>query len=57
LGDFRNDDLQKTLRIDVDFELDRAFGFRRVGEPFAQISRQIETARGLDEEAQAMAAA
>ena len=49
--------LQKTLRIDVDIELDRALGLRRGGEPFAQISREIESARRFDQQAQAVTAA
>jgi hypothetical protein len=36
---------QKALRIDVDVELDRALGFRRRGEPVAQIGREVEAAR------------
>ena len=36
---------QKTLRIDVDIELDRALRLRRFGEPVAQIGREVEGAR------------
>src|SRR5580698_394443 len=48
---------QKTLRVDVDVEFDAPLRLRRVRKPFAQISREIETSRRLDQEAQAMAAA
>jgi len=37
---------QKTLRIDVDIELDRALRLRRFGEPVAQIGREVEGTRG-----------
>ena len=38
---------QKTLRVDVDVELDRALRLRRGGEPVAQIGREVEGARRL----------
>ena len=40
---------QKTLRVDVDLELDRAVPLRRLGEPAAQIGREIKIARRFDE--------
>ena len=49
--------LEKALRIDVDFELERALGLGRVRQPFAQIGREIEAARRLHQQAEAMAAA
>src|ERR1700730_14771748 len=47
----------KTLRIDVDRELDIALGFGCGGEPFAQIGRQVEAARRFDQQAEPVAAA
>ena len=37
--------LQKAVRVDVDVELDVAFGFCRGREPRAQIGGEIESAR------------
>src|SRR4051812_23519439 len=37
-------ELQKALRIDIDLELEVAFGFRSGGEPMPQIVRQVEGA-------------
>jgi len=39
------EDLQKALRVDINFELDVAAFLRRVREPVAQVSREIEGAR------------
>ena len=50
-------DSKKALRIDVDFELERALGLRRVGEPFAQIGREVEAARRLHQQPEAIAPA
>src|SRR5690242_20258850 len=47
---------QKALRIDVDFQLEIAFGLRCGGEPFAQIVRQVEAARGLQQQAEPVTA-
>ena len=49
--------LQKTLRIDVDIELDRAVLLRRRRQPFAQVGRQIESARRFDQQPQPVPAA
>ena len=37
--------LKKTLRVDVDLELDVALAPGRAGEPFPQIGRKIEATR------------
>src|SRR5215510_4118931 len=47
--------LQKALRIDIDLELELALRLRRRGEPFPQIGGEIERARRLDQEPEAMA--
>src|ERR1700739_5082609 len=46
---------QKSLRIDVDFELEVAFGLRACGQPFPQIFRQVDIALRLHEQAEAIA--
>jgi antitoxin HicB len=43
----RNDGSQKTLRIDVHFELEIALGLRPHRQPLAKIVRQVDAARGL----------
>src|SRR5580704_17206527 len=48
---------QKTLRIDIDIELDRTVLLRRRREPLPQIGREIEIARRLDQQPEAMPAA
>src|SRR5580692_8579898 len=48
---------QKTLRIDIDVELDRAVPFRRRGEPVAHIGREVESARRADQQTQPMPSA
>src|SRR5580692_6681026 len=48
---------QKTLRIDVDIELDRAVLLRRRRQPLTQIGREIEIARRFDQQAETMPAA
>src|SRR5262245_42200922 len=48
---------QKTLRIDVDLEPHVALWLRRLGEPLAQIGGEIERARRLHQQAEAVAAA
>src|SRR5580698_8918048 len=56
---FRNDETcsQKTLRIYIDIELDRAVLLRRRCEPLAQVYREIEIARRLDQQPEAVPAA
>src|ERR1700733_3522647 len=49
--------LQKTLRIDVDIELDGAAPLRRLGEEPPQIGREIVIARRFQEKPHAVAAA
>src|SRR5215472_6960250 len=44
--------LQEALRVDIDLEPDLALGLGRGGEPLAQIGREIEVARRLDEQAE-----
>src|SRR5207249_850116 len=46
--------LKKTLRIDIDLELEAALGFRRGGEPFAQIGREVVVARRFDQQPEAI---
>ena len=48
---------QKTLRIDIDIELDRAVLLRRRRKPLAQVGREIEITRRFDQQAEAMPAA
>src|SRR5258705_1664669 len=47
---------QEALRIDVDLELEIAFGLRAGGKPLAQILRQIDAARRLHQQAEPIAA-
>ncbi len=48
---------EKALRIDVDFELERAFGLGRVGHPLPQVSREVIGARRLHQNPETMAPA
>src|SRR5260370_16479877 len=47
---------QEALRIDVDLELEIAFGLWAGGKPFPQILRQIDAARRLHQQTEAIAA-
>ena len=48
--------LEKTLRIDVDLELEIALRLRPRRKPVPQIIRQIETARGFEQQTESVAA-
>ena len=48
---------KKALRIDVDFELERALRLGHSSKPFAQIGRKIEIARRFHQHAEAVAPA
>src|SRR5260370_21921152 len=48
--------LQKALRVDVDLELEIAFGLRTGGEPLAQIFRQIDAACRLHQQPETITA-
>src|ERR1700754_479541 len=48
--------LQKTLRIDVDLELEVALGLRSSREPLAKIFRQVDVAQRLHQETKTIAA-
>src|SRR5260221_14555702 len=47
---------KKVLRIDVDLELEIAFGLWAGGKPLPQILRQIDAARRLHQQTEAIAA-
>src|SRR5436189_4975874 len=47
--------LQKTLRVDIDLELEIAFCLWTCGEPFAQVFGQVDVAQRLHQQAEAIA--
>src|SRR5437868_14796656 len=47
---------QKTLRIDVDLELEIAFCLRPRRQPFAQVLREIDVAQRFHQQAESIAA-
>src|SRR5262245_51596612 len=49
--------LQKALRINIHFELQRALRLGCGSEPFPQIGGEVEAARSLDQQPKAIAAA